>query len=98
MFTNHIYLIYMYKPDLALINLQWLICHKTKQNQTNTYTQICKYRLMQIHTYIHKYVSTHTHMYTHTCVHTHTYTYTHIYTSASFIIPQVKTSNKEFLN
>ena len=25
MFTNHIYLIYMYKPDLALNNLQWLI-------------------------------------------------------------------------
>ena len=30
MFTNHIYLIYMYKLDLALNNLQWLICHKTK--------------------------------------------------------------------
>ena len=25
---NHIYLIYMYKEDLALNNLQWLICHK----------------------------------------------------------------------
>ena len=25
-----IYLIYMYKQDLALNNLQWLICHKTK--------------------------------------------------------------------
>ena len=32
-FTNHIYLIYMYKEDLALNNLQWLICHKTQQNQ-----------------------------------------------------------------
>ena len=31
MFTNHIYLIY--KPDLALNNLHWLICHKTKPNQ-----------------------------------------------------------------
>ena len=30
MFTNHIYLIYMNKPDLAFNNLQWLICHKTK--------------------------------------------------------------------
>ena len=30
---NHIYLLYMYKQDLALNNLQWLICHKTKQNQ-----------------------------------------------------------------
>ena len=23
---------YMYKEDLALNNLQWLICHKTKPN------------------------------------------------------------------
>ena len=22
----------MYKPDLVLINLEWLICHKTKAN------------------------------------------------------------------
>ena len=32
--ANHIYLIYMYKEDLALNlafnNLQWLICHQTK--------------------------------------------------------------------
>ena len=28
-----IYLTYMYKDDLALNNLQWLICHKTKPNQ-----------------------------------------------------------------
>ena len=34
MFINHIYLINMYKLDLALNNLQWLICHKTKPNQT----------------------------------------------------------------
>ena len=27
-----IYLIYMYKKDLVLNNLQWLICHKTKPN------------------------------------------------------------------
>ena len=31
--TNHIYLIYVYKEDLALNNLQGLICHKTKPNQ-----------------------------------------------------------------
>ena len=31
--TNHIYLIYMYKKDLAIGNLQWLICHKTKPKQ-----------------------------------------------------------------
>ena len=28
MFTNHMYLIYMYKQDLAFNNLQWLIYHK----------------------------------------------------------------------
>ena len=27
---TYIYLIYMYKEDLALNNLQWLICHKTQ--------------------------------------------------------------------
>ena len=32
-FTNYIYLIYMYKQNLALNNLQWLICHKTQPNQ-----------------------------------------------------------------
>ena len=32
MLTNHIYLIYMNKPDLALDNQQWLIFHKIKQN------------------------------------------------------------------
>ena len=25
--------------DLALSNLQWLICHKTKPNQTKSYTE-----------------------------------------------------------
>ena len=28
-----LYLIYMYKEDLALNNQQWLICHKTQPNQ-----------------------------------------------------------------
>ena len=28
-----IYLIYVYKKDLALNNLQWLIYHKTQNNQ-----------------------------------------------------------------
>ena len=36
---NHIYLIYMYKEDLALNNLQGLICqykpNETKSNETN---------------------------------------------------------------
>ena len=26
----------MYKKDLALNNLQWLICHKTKQSDVET--------------------------------------------------------------
>ena len=30
----------MHKEDLALNNLQWLICHKTQPNQTNS-NQIC---------------------------------------------------------
>ena len=30
-----IYLIYINKPDLALNNQKWLICHKNKPNQTN---------------------------------------------------------------
>ena len=33
LFTNPIYLIYIYKEDLALNNPQWLICHKTQPNQ-----------------------------------------------------------------
>ena len=31
--AKHMYLIYMNKEDLALNNLQWLICHKTQHNQ-----------------------------------------------------------------
>ena len=41
MFINHIYLIYMYKEDLALNNLQWLISHKTKPNQILCIQCIC---------------------------------------------------------
>ena len=33
---KHIYLIYIYKKDLALDNLQLFICHKTKPNQTKS--------------------------------------------------------------
>ena len=32
-FTNHAYLIYMYKQDLVLNNLKWWICHKNKPNR-----------------------------------------------------------------
>ena len=31
--TNYIYLIYMYKEDLVLNNLQWLICRVTQPKQ-----------------------------------------------------------------
>ena len=30
---NHIYLMYMFKEDLALSNQQWLICHNVQPNQ-----------------------------------------------------------------
>ena len=30
-----IYLVYMYKKDLELNYLQWLICHKTYRNQND---------------------------------------------------------------
>ncbi len=36
MLTNYIYLIHMNKPDLALNNLQWLICHKNKNFEFRT--------------------------------------------------------------
>ena len=38
-----IYLIYMYKENLALNTLQWLICHETKQNQTETLLPVIFY-------------------------------------------------------
>ena len=34
---NHMYLIYIYMyVYIALNNLKWLICHKTKSNQTKS--------------------------------------------------------------
>ena len=33
MYLEIIYLIYMYQKDLALNDVQWMICHKTKPNQ-----------------------------------------------------------------
>ena len=39
----------MYKEDLVLNNLQWLICHKTKPNQTmNLTTQIVKENMSKV--------------------------------------------------
>ena len=37
---NPIYLIYIYRKDLALYNLQWLICHKTQQNQKDVISEL----------------------------------------------------------
>ena len=34
-----IYLIYTYKKDLALSNLQWLICHKRKPSQIHVWVK-----------------------------------------------------------
>ena len=39
-FRNPIFNIYKYKKNLVLNNLQWLICHKTKSNQT-MFVSIC---------------------------------------------------------
>ena len=38
---NRTYLIHAYKEDLALNNLQWLICHKTQQIQIIYIQYIC---------------------------------------------------------
>ena len=42
--TNHIFDVYMYKEDLALNNLQWLICHKIQPNNRPT-TGLIKLRI-----------------------------------------------------
>ena len=41
MYLEIIYLIYMYKKYLALNNLRWLICHKTKPNLRTWIAGIC---------------------------------------------------------
>ena len=46
-----IYLIYMNKEDLALNNLQWLICHKTQPNQIIYIQYICMKRIWHWITY-----------------------------------------------
>ena len=42
--TNHIYIyIYIYREYLALNNLEWLICHKTKPNSIITFeNSVCR--------------------------------------------------------
>ena len=37
LFSNNIYSIYMYKDDLVLNNLQWLIYHKTQPTILDNY-------------------------------------------------------------
>ena len=45
----------MYKKDLALNNLQWLICHQTKPNQTKpNHIYLIHYIYIYIYIYIYK--------------------------------------------
>ena len=41
----HICFIYMYKEDLSLNKLQWLICHKTQPNQIIYIKYTCKKKI-----------------------------------------------------
>ena len=43
-----IYLIYKFREDLVLSNKQWLICHKTKSNQTNLQNYLYFIRILEI--------------------------------------------------
>ena len=45
----------MYKEDLALNNLQWLICHKTQPNQTES-TPVFLF-LFYLYIYIYIYIT-----------------------------------------
>ena len=49
----------MYKPDLALYNLQCLRCHKTRQNETSIHLSIlvCSYVCMYVCMYVCIYLS-----------------------------------------
>ena len=42
MFTNYPYLIYIFKQDLALNNLQYLMCHKIQPNKSKQYNYLEK--------------------------------------------------------
>ena len=48
MFLEIIYLMYMYKKDLALNNLQRLIHHKTKLNQTKLQLTLLSVEFVQL--------------------------------------------------
>ena len=51
---NHIYLIYIYKEDLALNNPQGLICYKTKTNKNEYRLRNPKLTLKKRKTNIHQ--------------------------------------------
>ena len=60
---NHIYLMYMYKQDLALNNLQWLICHKTKWINESIFITYEKQRLFfSLKLVSNKYICHHHHV------------------------------------
>ena len=63
MCSEIIYQIYMFKKDLALNNLQWLICYKTKP----MCVCLCVYVFVNLHVYICL------------CVYLHVYVYIYIY-------------------
>ena len=44
----------MYKEDLALNNLRWLICHKTKLNQSMI--SVCMSLSLSLYIYIYIYI------------------------------------------
>ena len=46
-YKSYIFNRYMYKEDLALNNLRWLICHKS--NQTNAKTYSCGRAVVILH-------------------------------------------------
>ena len=62
----------MYKNNLTLNDLEWLICHKTKPNDQFVNT------LVERITHRHTQTNIHTHRHTYTKTHINTYTHTHI--------------------
>ena len=52
MYLEIIYLIYRYREDLALNNLQWLKCHKTKLNQKFLHVDIYEVKKVKLVTVI----------------------------------------------
>ena len=68
--------------DLALNNLQRLICHKTEPtNQTDINSVFIKIRenISNKKCYVVVSKPKHIHTHTHTCTHTHSHTYIHTY-------------------